>query len=231
MSVERTPVVVIEPVEILRAGLTTLVNCIEGYEVVASCASAEEYLSLNRRRDRIAIMDHPMRGPSGCSFELLHGHFPHLRILALAQNGSPGGMRAAFRSDALGYLPHTASTLQLGTALDELRIKGHYYYEPYVGACITLTDGELSTPRLKPHLLKVLELMADLRGLTDAQIADESHYTTNTVADYVHEIKEALGAKNRTAAVLLGILEGHIPMPERPAPDVDPKPPKRPKRR
>ncbi|MFJ1795355.1 response regulator transcription factor [Kitasatospora griseola] len=63
-------------------------------------------------------------------------------------------------------------------------------------------------PLLEPYLLQTLQLAA--RGLDNAEIAAELHVAVDTVKTRMRRIYTALGAKDRTLAVLTGLARGVI---------------------
>lgn len=215
-AVQRTPVAIIEPLEIMRRGLAEVVEHSEDFEVVFQADRAEDFLAWREQRARILIIKHPCVVNETCAITLLKAHFPHLRQLAWAHNGTPAGMRAASRSGAVGYLPTKAGSQEIISALVDIRIRGHYFHAPFLIPCVAGTVEGTGTERmgLTEQHIAILRLLAHPKEYSDAQIGDIVDLKPATVKSYRKQIHAALGVHSATAAVLKGIWSGLITLPE-----------------
>lgn len=215
-SKERIPVAVIEPVEIIRSGISVCLNSTDRYRVVQEVPGPEAFLAGYDQGTRLVVMGHPQSVHGACGIAYLHGHLPHLRMLGYSSQATPAGMQSAVRSGASGYLPLSAGFSELLNALDDVRIKGQYFHAPFITACLKLPYDEVQArEEPKRALLEVLRLLADLEEYTDQEIADKMGIPLNTVLSHKKKLFAYFKVHTKTAAVLMGIIEGHIPMPER----------------
>lgn len=215
-TAQRIPVAIIEPLEMLRASLAQVVRTSEAFEVAYQTDSAEHFLAWPDQTARILIINHPSVVNGTCAIALLNKHFPHLRQLAWALTGSPSGMRAAVLSGACGYLPVHASSQEFGAALNDIRVRGHYFHAPYMIPCVagTVEDNGVERWGLTEQHVAILRLMAHPKEYSDAQIGDLLDLTPSTVKSYRKAIHAALGVHSATAAVLKAIWLGLITLPE-----------------
>ena len=215
-AANRTPVAIIHPDEVVRAGFTLFLSLTEGYEVVFSAATAQEFLAWPEQGALILLMRHPLEVDHGCGIALVRAHFEHLRIVAVARHATPEGMRAAARAGANGYLPMQASSKETLAILDDVRVRGYGFHPPFLARCVA---GIPEVPGLQPvdldeQHIAVLRLLAHPKEYSDAQIAELLGLKTSTVKSYRKDIHAALGVHSATAAVVKGIALGLIPLPE-----------------
>lgn len=199
-------------------GVAACLDATDLYSVVRTAATPEDYLAAHDPGTRLVVMVHPLLVNGGCGIAFLHAHLPHLRILAYSPQATAAGMQSAVRSGASGYLPMNAGIRVLQCAVDDVRIKGQYFHEPFVAEALrSVADGVPARTALKPGLLELLRLLADLDQYTDQQIAAKTGLPLNTVLDHKKKLYAHFKVNTKTAAVLIGIIDGHIPLPERKA--------------
>jgi DNA-binding NarL/FixJ family response regulator len=141
----------------------------------------------------------------------LHARCPQTPIVVLSANEDAATVRAAIRAGAAGYVPKTANSHTLLTAL-RIVLAGDIYIPPRylensahsadkrsAGADCGLTDRQL----------EVLRLLAS--GLSNKSVARRLEITEGTVKQHVSAILKVLGVRNRTEAVIAahdrGLLE------------------------
>lgn len=155
----------------------------------------------------LALVDLNMPGFVGMQgIEQYRGRFPDIPLVVLSASESSHDIRGALQAGVLGYIPKAASTAVMLAALRQV-LAG----DIYVPAC--LGDGHgglhpvaaadfamLPNSGLTARQLEVARLLA--QGCANKAIAGMLSMSEATVKVHIAAIFRALGASNRTEAVL-----------------------------
>jgi len=191
----------------------TLTQLAENVTVLeaATAGEAQRLISHHQNID-LVLLDNAMPGLNGVdAIPDLHARCPQIPIVVLSANEDAATVRAAIRAGAAGYVPKTANSHTLLTAL-RIVLAGDIYIPPRylenpahsavkrsAGADCGLTDRQL----------EVLRLLAS--GLSNKSVARRLEITEGTVKQHVSAILKVLGVRNRTEAVIAahdrGLLE------------------------
>ena len=119
-------------------------------------------------------------------------------------------VRAAIANGAAGYVSKGIPARQLVTALQEIAAGGR---KVWIGdqrtPAITAGDWPGREEGLTARESEVLALIT--QGLSNAQIADRTHLSINSVKTYIRSAYRRIGAPSRTEAVLWGVEHGFRP--------------------
>ncbi|WP_022898903.1 helix-turn-helix transcriptional regulator [Humibacter albus] len=118
-------------------------------------------------------------------------------------------VEAALANGAQGYISKGLPASQLVLALEEIRAGTGRIY-PAAGRDLTSAgDWPGRHEGLTQREAEVLSLIT--QGLSNAEIADRTHLSINTVKSYIRSGYRRIGVDNRTQAVLWGVSHGFLP--------------------
>jgi DNA-binding NarL/FixJ family response regulator len=171
---------------LVRAGIRSLLQNVQGVEVVAESEDGRGALELIRvHRPDVVLMDVAMRGLNGLeAARLIAKEFPTVRVIILSMFANEEYVAGALRSGAAGYLLKNASPAELELALKAVA-RGETYLTGVVSKTV-IEDyksrlAEKLTPldRLTPRQREVLQLIAE--GNTTKDIARRLDLSVKTV--------------------------------------------------
>jgi len=183
---------------VVRRGLRTLLDALEGVEVVAEAADVGTALRkvLGYKPD-ILVLDLNM--PGGSSLEAIPRFLetsPRTKILILTMHDEPQLARAALRAGAVGFVVKEAADTELEEAF-RAALRGDGYLAPRLGARVAKeperapgTPGGLSDRELE--VLRLLSL-----GHTNSEIAARLFVSSRTVESHRAHILGKLGCATR----------------------------------
>lgn len=172
----------------------------------ASAAALGEQLAAHPEVD-LVLLDLSMPGAHGFS-ALLHvrGERPEVPVVVITSNEHPRVVRRAQQFGAAAFIPKSAPTETLCTAVHTVLEGGTWF--PPLTAARSEADARLANKlaQLTPQQFRVLLCIAD--GLLNKQIADRLGLAGNTVKVHITAILKKLECYSRTqAAVLVKALE------------------------
>ncbi|MEV7084525.1 response regulator transcription factor [Streptomyces sp. NPDC093085] len=213
---ERTTVLVADDEEIIRTGLTMILDTQADLDVVGTAANGEEAVAACvRLRPRVALLD--IRMPRGDGLWALAelGRRGMLgpgrtRVLMLTTFDLDAYVDDALAAGASGFLLKNSSFEEL-TAAVRAAAAGHSALSPAVTRRII--EGHLTTRRRpdERELARLRELTARERdvlrlvgeGLSNAEIAERLVVTVNTVKTHVSRLLAKTGCQSRAQAAVL----------------------------
>lgn len=237
----RIRIAVVDDHVIVRAGLRTLVECAEGFEVVGEAKDGTEVLPLvEARRPDVVLMDLSMPGLDGveATRRLMRLPAPP-HVLILSVYGTDTRVLEALRAGAAGFLLKDLQPQELFASLRTVMAGGRVIDAGVLAGLVqqaagpkpvrgNAIDQKLCT--LSESERRVLALVG--AGLTNEEIADELNWSRSRVKTYVSRNLDKLGVESRTQAALLAHQSGltasgpeelaeHTSAPRRPgAPDM-----------
>lgn len=144
-------------------------------------------------------------GTSG--IEAIRLRFPRMPVMVMSGEADRGTIDRCLRAGACGFLPKTASSDRLGTAVRAIVGGGIYLPRDTEGGAprawgMAAGPGaqELRQLCLTERQTDVLKLI--MRGLPNKLIGRQLQLAEGTVKVHVSAVLKALGARNRTQAVL-----------------------------
>jgi two-component system, NarL family, nitrate/nitrite response regulator NarL len=204
---------------LFREALFHVLNQLHGNTIILEAANAEEaaqLISRSRNLDLI-LLDIDLPGVDGLTaLPDLRELAPTVPIVVLSGSETSSHVTRALENGAIGYIPKSCSSHEMLGAL-KIILQGDVYIPPRLmgklGAQILSVgapgNGEPSPSLLTSRQIEVLELMT--RGLPNKSIARTLNVAEGTVKLHVASILRALGARNRTEAVIqatrLGVLQ------------------------
>lgn len=119
-------------------------------------------------------------------------------------------VRAAIANGAGGYVSKSVPAGQLVAALQQISAGGQrIWVDPQSRPAITAGDWPGREEGLTSRESEVLALIT--QGLSNAEIADRTHLSINSVKTYIRSAYRRIGVRSRTEAVLWGVEHGFRP--------------------
>lgn len=222
-------VVVVDDQELVRAGITMLVNAEEDISVVAEAADGQEALAQVRaHRPDVVLMDVRMTGMDG-----VEATKAIINEGLTAQSGQPVGViilttyhidesvYAALRAGASGFLLKDAASTEIVAAIRAV-CAGEAWLDPAVTRRLidefnARPEQHLPTPAemaaLTPREREVLTLIA--QGLSNAAVAEELFISEATVKTHLARVMMKLGVREKAQAVAAAYQTGLVQPPTR----------------
>ncbi len=201
-----TRVFVINPQELVRVGMRTLLNSFPDFTVVGEAATQADALPLvlQYKPDIVIVY---LRVQDGAGIETareIMTHLPETRLLFLADTLNDSILLSAVSTGAHGYILQDAGAETLIHALRSI-IKGQAYLDPGVtrhtfAYLRKVADREPKRGRhlLSPQERRLLPLIA--QGKTNKEIAAELGLSDKTVKNYLANVYSKLHLTRRSQA-------------------------------
>jgi DNA-binding NarL/FixJ family response regulator len=211
MNEQPIRVILADDQRLVRESLGTLLDLLDGIDLVASAADGQEALELvELHRPDVVLMDLRMPHLDGIeATRQLHERHPDARVIALTTYADDQSVLGALRAGARGYLTKDASSAQIRDAILAVAA-GDAALDPTVQHHVVaaLADDTAQKPSppapelpagLTPREAEVLALIAE--GLTNTEIAQRLVVSPTTVKSHINHLFTKAGLRNRTQAV------------------------------
>lgn len=221
-------VLVVDDQELIREGLSIILDAQSDIEVVGQAADGREAVKLAAQLSPdVTLMDIKMPVLDGIkATRQLKAAQPQIQILILTTYSEDELIFEGIRAGAAGYLLKDITRDQLVAAVRGAAA-GEAQIDPAIAAQVLTEFQRMANvlrragsepavlasdlPALEPLTPReetILHLMAE--GLTNAGIAAQLYLSEGTVKNYVSEILAKLQANDRTHAVVLAIKRGLV---------------------
>ena len=217
-----------EPVRILladdhtlfRKGVRTILEQMQGLEVVGEAVNGEEAVA--QARDLVpdaVLMDIKMPVISGIeATQRILKENPHIGIVLVTMFDDPESVFSGMRAGARGYVLKEAEPEELRIAIDAA-CRGEFILCPLIARKVLdhfqgdpkPPSPEMPYEELTQRELQVLQLTAD--GLSNKEIGGKLVISEKTVKNHTTNIFSKLRVNDRTQAVLHALRRGLITMP------------------
>jgi DNA-binding NarL/FixJ family response regulator len=203
-------VLVADDQEIVRTGLSMILDAQPGIEVVARAADGREAVDLARRlHPDVCLLDIRMPRMDGLQATRLlagPGVEDPVAVVVVTTFDLDEYVYEALRSGARGFLLKDAGADVLAEAV-RAAAQGDALIAPSVTGRLlaAFADSAPATPHQPLEPLTDREeqvLVAVARGRTNTEIADDLHVSTSTVKTHVANLLAKLGARNRVELAL-----------------------------
>ncbi|MDX2564445.1 response regulator transcription factor [Streptomyces sp. TX20-6-3] len=208
---------------LVRRGLALILGPSPAITVVAEAENGEQALVLaHEHRPDVVVMDIRMPVLDGvAATERLARDLPECRVLVLGTFDMDEYVIAALRAGAYGFLPKDSSPEDLVAAIRTVRA-GEAAVAPRLLTRLISTFVRTSqvappnrrrpaaenTPGLTPREVEVWRLVAT--GLDNSQIACAMAISVSTVKNYITNIFDKLGVRDRAQAVIAAYESGLV---------------------
>jgi len=206
-------VMVVDDHELVRTGITRILNDAPGIRVVAEAASGEEaILVASTKKPDVVLMDVSMPGIGGLeATRKLAQLLPKLKVIVVSVHADEPFPSRMLKAGASGYLTKGCAVEEIITA-----IKVVAGGERYIGADIAQTlalkrtPGGASTPfdNLSPREMQVMLMLT--QGQKIQVISDKLCLSPKTISTYRHRLYEKLGVDSDVELARLAMNYGII---------------------
>ena len=200
---------------LIRAGISALLERMEGVEVVGEAVDGRHALKLIQElTPDVVLLDLQMPGLSG--FEVLQQtteKFPAVKIVVLSVHDTEEYALRALRSGAAGYLPKSAASAELELAIYQV-VHGEEYISPAISQMASLEfakaghTGRPAPVELTPRQREVLTLVAE--GYSTKDIARTLGISVKTVETHRAQLMDRLGIHDVAGLVRYAIRIGIV---------------------
>ncbi|MDQ3248728.1 MAG: response regulator transcription factor [Chloroflexota bacterium] len=200
-------VLIVDPYQIVREGLRTLLGEEKTLTVVGEAARGRDALHLvGRLQPDVILIDLLLPDKDGLeTIRCLHALLPTAQIVVLTTASDEQSVRAAIGAGATGYL---LKDLRKDELIEAMRsaARGEPVLHPEAQRALMRQVTALPFQALTERELDVLRLIA--QGRSNRQIADTLCLTEGTVKGYVSIMLAKLQVEDRTQAALYAVKHG-----------------------
>jgi DNA-binding NarL/FixJ family response regulator len=190
-------VLLVDDHKLFRAGIRSLLQTVEGVDVVAEAGDGREGLRLiETHSPDVVLMDIMMPGLNGLDAAARVARTcPGTRVIMLSMNAGEDSVLQTLRAGAAGYLVKTADPAELEQAIRAV-VRGETFLssaisQHVVAACLGRLGTERTTlERLTPRQREVLQLIAE--GHRTKEVAEKLGITPKTAEAYRGELMKGL---------------------------------------
>jgi DNA-binding NarL/FixJ family response regulator len=204
---------IVDDQKLMRQGLRTLLDLETGFETAGEASDGQSALDAYAELlPDVVLMDIRMPGMDGVeATRRIHDRWPDARVIILTTFNDDNYVFEALRVGALGYLLKDLSGHELANAIRTVA-SGGALIDPSVARKVVTEFARLTPPArpfneglpepLTERELDVLQLLAV--GLSNREIGLKLSLTEGTVKNYVTNVLQKIGARDRTQAALRG---------------------------
>lgn len=200
--------------QIVRQGLSTLLENQDGIDIVAEASNGQEALDvLSDKKIDIVLMDINMPTMDGIACcEQVKYKFPHVKVIALSMYKEMSFLEKMFQNGAKGYLLKSCSKAELIEGITTVYNGDQYVDHDLVVSFEQHLKSPQSTsndniPRISKREKQVLQLISE--ECTTAQIAKELYLSVATIETHRKNLLRKLGLKN-TAGLMRFAFENSL---------------------
>jgi DNA-binding NarL/FixJ family response regulator len=204
---------IVDDQRLMREGLRTLLELEHGFEIVGEAPDGQAALDVYAElQPDVVLMDIRMPGMDGVEATYrLCVQWPDARVIILTTFDDDANVFEGLRAGAVGYLLKDLSGQELADAVRTV-YKGGALIEPTVAKRVMAEFARLHPPArsfneglsepLSERELEVLKLVS--AGLSNREIGSQLGLTEGTVKNYVTNVLQKIGVRDRTQAALRG---------------------------
>jgi len=198
---------------LMREGLRTLLELEQGFEIVAEAADGQAALEAYQMLEPdVVLMDIRMPGMDGieATRRLIAG-WPEARVIILTTFDDDANVFEGLRAGAIGYLLKDLSGHELAEAVRTVW-NGGGLIEPSVAKKVMAEFARLHPAArqaneglaepLTEREMDILMLVA--KGLSNREIGNRLGLSEGTVKNYVTNVLQKIGVRDRTQAAIRG---------------------------
>ena len=201
-------ILIVDDHPLYREGMMSALRAQMADVEVLGADSAEEGLQVLARRPEIdlVLIDVRLPGMDGFAALAIYGErFPTVSRMLVSGSDEPEYLTRAFAAGASGYIPKSMPVREVTAAIRRVLDGGVSVPQDAQAGNARAQDP---IGRLTLRQIEVLRLLGE--GYTNKEIAKALDITERTAKAHVAAIFEALGAENRTQAVLAAQRSGYL---------------------
>lgn len=180
------------------------VVCLETETISGALALIAEHEDL-----RLCLLDLTLKNDHGlAAIQRIKATAPEVSVVVVSGADDSATIRGCIDAGAMSFIPKSVAPEVLTNALQHV-MQGAVYLPEQIASAM---ESPLNAPSLTPRQMQVLQCLS--RGLPTKLISRELGLSDHTVKEYIALVFQALGARNRTEAV---IKASRLRLQERPA--------------
>lgn len=200
---------------LVRAGIRSLLESIDGVEVLADCGDGRQALDLiEKHRPEVAVLDIGMPSLNGLEVARRTAQIsPATRVIILSMYADPSYVRQALKAGVAGYLLKGAAVSELSLALDAV-MKGEKFLTPKVAQTVVegfLRDGDPDgepVEDLTERQREILQLIAE--GRSTREMAEQLDVSVKTIETHRSRLMDRLGIRDVPGLVRFAVRAGLV---------------------
>lgn len=210
---DQTKIALVDDHELLRSGLSKIIERFEGYTVVIEAGNGKDFIDKIKTgiKPDIILLDISMPVMDGFETALwIKDNLPKSRVLVLSVSDNESAVIRMINSGARGYLLKDSKPAVLKQAFDNVRDRG--FYSNDLMNSTKIWNAQHSSRISKPIFISDREkefLQLACSDLTYKEIADRMHSSPRTIDNYRDNLFFKFDIKSRVGLVLFAIKEGH----------------------
>ncbi len=192
-------ILIVDDHALFRAGLRMLLATIGHNVVCLESASITDALALIAQHAdlQLCLLDLSLKNEHGLgAIQRIKQDAPHVAVVVVSGVDDSATIRSCIDAGAMSFIPKSVAPEVLTQALQHVLSGAVYMPEQIVSAMQEIPERVQLTPRQQ----QVLQALS--RGLPTKLIARELELSEHTVKDHIAMLFQALGASNRTEAVI-----------------------------
>lgn len=200
-------VLIAEDQRLLRQCFQEVLDLDGEIEVVGAAADGLEAVVLAEKcQPHVILMDLAMPHLDGISATgLIHERLPGTKVLMLSLHDTPTQVGKAVKAGIAGYILKDVDLAELVRIIKAVH-RGEEIHSPFLADQKLLAATDRGRYGLSSRELRVLKLL--VKGLNNAEIAEDLCVSEQTVKKELVSLFEKLAVKNRTQAAVKGVQIG-----------------------
>ncbi len=200
---------------LVRAGIRTLCESLDGVTVVAEAADGNQVLEMVKaHHPDLVLMDIAMKALNGLEATArMTREFPQVRVIILSMHDAEDFVQQALKAGASGYLLKDSAVPELETAITAV-MRGEVFLSPQISRLMVQSymqhagavEGPLGV--LTPRQREILQLIAE--GHSTKDIGSRLDLSVKTVETHRAQIMERLGIHDLAGLVRFAIRVGLV---------------------
>ncbi len=204
---------IVDDQRLMREGLRTLLELEGGFDIVGEATNGQAALdAYTELKPDVLLMDIRMPGMDGVeATRRICARWPEARVIILTTFDDDANVFEGLRAGAVGYLLKDLSGQELANAVRTV-YKGGALIEPTVAKRVMAEFARLHPPArtiedglpepLSERELDILKLIS--AGFSNREIGNKLGLSEGTVKNYVTNVLQKIGVRDRTQAALRG---------------------------
>lgn len=192
-------ILIVDDHALFRAGLRMLLGTIgQNVECLEAANVGDALTLISRHADiQLCLLDLALKNEHGLdAVQKIKETAPQVAVVVVSGADDSATIRSCIDAGAMSFIPKSVTPEVMTKALHHVLSGAVYLPEQIVSAM----QGAPPRPLLTPRQLQVLHCLS--RGLPTKLISRELALSEHTVKEYIALVFQALGARNRTEAVI-----------------------------
>lgn len=206
---------IIDDHQIVREGLTKLLNNLGDYEVVGEIENGQEFVAnfdiLSKKTD-LFLLDYSMPLKNGLeAMREIQNYIGDAKILALTQNDNPKLKADFLKLGVRGFISKSCSAIELKNAIDQIIEIGFYNLQESVQILRQGISNFNPTHIISNREMEFIEYVCAENEYTYEEIAELMKVSKKTVDYYRNCLFNKLNIKSKTGLILFSFKEKLTP--------------------